>query len=65
MQFILSEEEYNKLIKKERIKVPIDDFIKSMERALLNKGVYGVDKTDPFFEDFRTNLQTLRIKLDL
>jgi len=63
MQYILSEEEYSKLIHKDRIRFPIDEFKKSLQTAYegsLNK------YADQFLVNkIKEALTTLNIKLDL
>jgi hypothetical protein len=68
MQFILSEEEYRKLIHKDRIKQPIDEFTEAVGKSMrhFGAGVFGASPAMRHFEDeFRASFQTLKIKLDL
>jgi hypothetical protein len=66
MQFILSEEEYKKLIHKDRIKQPVDEFVAAVTKQLKHYGEYGTPGIEsPLVTAIKTSLQTLSIKLDL
>lgn len=64
MQFILSEEEYKKLIHKDRLKQPIDEFIKSLEKTVRAAAPYSNEGVVDL-QMFKDAIKTLSIKLDL
>jgi len=64
MQFILSEDEYKKLIHKDRIKQPIEEFIKGIQN-MIPKEERTLAYMSPQIQIFRELVQTLSIKLDL
>jgi len=68
MQFILSEEEYKKLIHKDRIKQPIDEFTEALRKVIKGFGPDTLDRSHAmrcFMDEFASAYQTLKIKLDL
>jgi hypothetical protein len=70
MQFILSEEEYKKLIHKDRISGPVQEFCGTLEAIV--KRHKGHDHNNPYsrldsevLKAVVDSLNTLKIKLDL
>lgn len=70
MKYLLEENEMANLIHKDRIRMPVDEFLSALEKAVrknmafLNV-VYGHGEAQQFMKELETAIKTLRIKLDL
>ncbi len=65
MQFILNEEEYKKLIHKDRIKGPVDEFIKTLNKIFGPDACNNLLIKEEIIAPLKQSIRTLSIKLDL
>lgn len=64
MQYILSEKEYKELIHKDRIRIPLDNFLESVNK-MIGKQSFNPLMVEVDRYKFETELKTLQIKLDI